>query len=102
VFDSGVDANGNPFTGAFAHNDNQADMITASYKRKLSENLTWYSAVAATFNGPSAHFDLGAGGRGLVTDCHDTFGADGGYTSSPHCWTGTTIVGASTGLQYRF
>jgi predicted porin len=104
VFDKGpLDANGNPtFVGAFAPNNNQADMITASYKRRLSENLTWYSAVAATFNGPSAHFDLGAGGRGLVTDCHDTFGADGGYTSSPHCWTGTTIVGASTGLQYRF
>jgi predicted porin len=90
------------FFAASGTNNNQADMITASYKRKLSENLTWYSAVAATFNGPSAHFDLGAGGRGLVTDCHDTFGADGGYTSSPHCWTGTTIVGASTGLQYRF
>jgi predicted porin len=88
--------------GTYASNDNQADMVTASYKRKLSENLTWYTAVAATFNGPSAHYDLGAGGRGVVTDCHDTFGADGGYTSSPHCWTGTTIMGASTGLQYRF
>ena len=88
--------------GPFAPNNNQADMITGSYKRRLSENLTWYTAVAATFNGPSAHFDLGAGGRGVVTDCHDTFGADGGFTSSPHCYTGTTIVGVSTGMQYRF
>lgn len=93
-----VTAGGAPF----APNDNQADMITASYKRKLSENLTWYTAVAATFNAPSAHFDLGAGGRGVVTDCHDAFGSEGGFTSSPHCFTGTTIVGASTGLQYRF
>ncbi len=95
-----------PLTGEagapFAPNNNQADMITSSYKRKLSDSLTWYSAVAATFNGPSAHYDLGAGGHGLVTDCHDTFGADGSYTSAPHCWTGTTIVGFSTGLQYRF
>jgi predicted porin len=88
--------------GAYAPNDNQADMVTASYKRKLSENLTWYTAVAATFNGPSAHYDLGAGGRGITTDCHDAFGADGGYDSNPHCYTGTTILGASTGLQYRF
>ena len=86
----------------FAPNDNQADMVTASYKHRFSENLTWYTAVAATFNGPSAHYDLGAGGRGVTTDCHDAFGADGSYTSSPHCWTGTTIVGASTGLQWRF
>ncbi len=93
-----VTAGGTPF----APNDNQADMITASYKRQLSENLTWYTAVAATFNSPSAHFDLGAGGRGVVTDCHDAFGSDGSFTSAPHCWTGTTILGASTGLQYRF
>ncbi|MBO0751882.1 MAG: porin, partial [Bradyrhizobiaceae bacterium] len=88
--------------GTFAPNNNEADMVTASYKHKLSENLTWYSAVAATFNGPSAHYDLGAGGRGVTTDCHDAFGASGGVNSTPHCWTGTTIVGVSTGLQYRF
>jgi hypothetical protein len=88
--------------GVFAPNDNQADMVTASFKHRFSENLTWYTAVAATFNGPSTHFDLSAGGRGVTTDCHDTFEADGSYTSSPHCWTGTTIVGASTGLQWRF
>jgi predicted porin len=90
---------------AFASNDNQADMITASWKHKFTENLTWYAAAAATFNGPSAHYDLGAGGRGITTDCHDAFAADGGNAvgnSNPHCFTGTTIVGVSTGLQYRF
>jgi predicted porin len=92
--------NGN---GAFASNDNQADLLTASFKHKFSENLTWYTAVAATFNGPSAHYDLGAGGRGVTTDCHDASGADGGNVfGNPHCYTGTTIVGASTGLQWRF
>ncbi len=98
-----LNADGTTSQGAFASNNNQADMLTASWKRKLSENLTWYSAVAATFNGPSAHYDLGAGGRGVTTDCHDAFGADGGNAfGQPHCWTGTTIVGVSTGLQYRF
>ncbi len=91
-----------PGGAPYAPNDNQADMLTASYKRKLSQNLTWYTAVAATINGASAHYDLGAGGRGVTTDCHDTFGADGGYTSSPHCYTGTTLMGVSTGLQWRF
>jgi predicted porin len=88
---------------AFASNNNQADMITGSWKHKLSDSLTWYTAAAATFNGPSAHYDLGAGGHGVTTDCHDAFGADGGNVyGAPHCYTGTTIVGFSTGLQYRF
>lgn len=86
----------------FAPNNNQADMVTANYKRKVSPNLTWYTAVAATFNGPSAHYDLGAGGRAVTTDCHDANGADGGFLSNPVCFTGTTIVGVSTGVQWRF
>jgi predicted porin len=86
----------------YAPNNNQADMLTAAYKHKYSENLTWYTAVAATFNGPSAHYDLGAGGRSVTTDCHDAFNASGGVMSGPHCYTGTTLVGASTGLQWKF
>jgi hypothetical protein len=85
-----------------ATNQNQADMVTAAYRRNLSSNLSWYTNVAATFNGPSAHYDLGAGGRGVTTDCHDAFGATGGAFSSPHCWTGTTLAGVSSGLQWRF
>src|SRR5262249_11144770 len=50
-------------TAMFAPNKSQADMVTAAYKHLFSPNLTWYVDVAATFNGPSAHFDLGAGGR---------------------------------------
>jgi predicted porin len=88
--------------GTYAPNDNQADMLTAAYKRKLSENLTWYTDVAATFNGPSAHYDLGAGGRGVTTDCHDASDQTGGAFSNPHCYTGTTLLGASTGIQWRF
>jgi predicted porin len=88
--------------GAFATNKNQADMVTAAYKRTLGPNLTWYSNVAATINGPSAHYDLGAGGRGVTTDCHDASDASGGALSNPHCFTGTTLVGVSTGLQWKF
>ena len=89
---------------AYATNQNQADMVTANYKHNLSKDLIWYSDIAATFNGPSAHYDLGAGGRGVTTDCHDISvqNATGGAISNPHCFTGTTLVGVSTGLQYKF
>jgi predicted porin len=92
----------------YATNHNQADMVTAAYKHQFSKNLTWYADIAATFNGPSAHFDLGAGGRGVTTDCHDAVttsaggSSSGGTFSTPNCFTGTTLVGVSTGLQWRF
>jgi predicted porin len=91
----------------FAPNNNQADMVTAAYKHQFSKNLTWYTDIAATFNGPSAHYDLGAGGRGVTTDCHDANdlaggAASGGIFASPNCFTGTTLVGVSTGIQWRF
>jgi len=83
-------------------NTDSADMVTSTYKHKFGPNLTWYTAIAATFNGPTAHYDLGAGGRGVTTDCHSAFGASGGLVSQPHCWVGTTLAGASTGIQWRF
>ena len=86
----------------FGPTQNQADMVTAEWKHKFSENLIWYSVVAATFNGPDAHYDLGAGGRSVTTDCHDAAFAPGGAFANPHCWTGTTLVGVSSGLQWRF
>jgi len=86
----------------FAPNQNQANMYTAAYKHKLSDNLIWYTTGAATVNGPSAHYDLGAGGRGVTTDCHDANAASGGMFGNTHCFTGTMLLGASTGLQWRF
>jgi predicted porin len=101
-----VPIDGGPANGGgnVATNHNQADMVTAAYKHQFSKNLIWYTDIAATFNGPSAHYDLGAGGRGVTTDCHDagTTSATGGATANSHCFTGTTLVGVSTGLQWRF
>jgi predicted porin len=88
--------------GVFAPNNNSADMITSTYKHKFGANLTWYTAVAATINGPSAHYDLGAGGRGVTTDCHDASSAAGGLAGNPHCFTGPVLGGVSTGIQWRF
>jgi predicted porin len=91
-------------TDHVAPDQNQADMVTGAYKHKLSDALTWYTAVAATFNGASAHYDLGAGGRGVTTDCHDAgLGANGGTNGAGgRCFAGATLLGFSTGLQYRF
>jgi predicted porin len=88
--------------GFFGSNDNSANMITANYKHKFSPNLTWYTAVAATINAPSAHYDLGAGGHGVTTDCHDAFAASGGLSANPHCFTGPVLAGVSSGIQWRF
>ncbi len=86
----------------YAAHRNQADMVTLAYKHTFLRNLTWYIDAAATFNGPSAHYDLGAGGRGVTTDCHDAFSTSSGVNATPHCYTGTTLVGVSSGLQWKF
>jgi predicted porin/outer membrane murein-binding lipoprotein Lpp len=91
-----------PCQGFFAPNDNSANMYTVAYKHMFSPNFTWYVDVAATFNGPSAHYDLGAGGRAVTTDCHDATGSSGGAFANPHCWTGTTLLGVSTGAKWTF
>jgi predicted porin len=91
--------------GAFAPNDNAADMLTVAYKHTISPGWLWYIDYAATINGPSAHYDLGAGGRGVTIDCHDANSsptAGGGIGSNPHCWTGGLLQGVSTGLRYNF
>lgn len=102
--DTCTDINGAPVpcTAAFAPNQNRADMITAAYKHQFTPNLLWYVNAAATFNGPSAHYDLGAGGRAVVTDCHDATSTSGGAFANPHCFTGTTLVGVSTGIKWTF
>ena len=89
--------------GTFANNNNSADMVTANYRHKFGQNLTWYTAVAATINGPSAHYDLGPGGvHGVSTDCHDASSAAGGLAGNPHCFTGPVLAGVSSGIQWRF
>jgi predicted porin len=90
---------------AFAPNKNQADMFTTAYKHIIKPGLMWYVDYAATINGPSAHYDLGAGGRGVTTDCHDANSnptSGGGIGANPHCWTGGHLQGISTGIRYNF
>ncbi len=94
--------------GAYAPNNNQADMLTAAYSWKFRPGWTWYVDYAATINGPSAHYDLGQGG--LTTDCHDASSAVGGVgaplplpgNSNPHCWTGGLVQSIQTGVRWNF
>ncbi len=51
--------------------DNQANMYTIAWWHQLDKQLTVYFDAAETVNDGNAHYDLGAGGHGIKTDCHD-------------------------------
>jgi predicted porin len=83
--------------------DNASDMFTFAVTHELGAGVVLYADYAVTLNHPYAHYDLGAGGRGVTTDCHDAqLPALGDTTGSPHCWAGGTLQGASFGARYRF
>ena len=82
-----------------ANPDNKANMYTLAYKHKVDKQTTWYADYAVTANHALAHYDLGAGGRGVTTDCHDGITiAAGGAT----CYAGGRLQGVSAGLNYKF
>jgi predicted porin len=83
---------------------NTADMYTVAFKDRLDNQLYWYIDYAVTVNHGNAHYDIGAGGRGLTTDCHDgtnTVIIDGS-SAGPTTWGGCRPQGFSTGLNYKF
>jgi predicted porin len=92
-----------------ANPDNAANMYTGAWRHFIDRNTTLYATYAATLNHSAAHYDLGAGGHGTTTDCHDAsdlaaFDATtGGVTGDgPHCFAGGHLQGFSVGAQYRF
>jgi predicted porin/uncharacterized coiled-coil protein SlyX len=102
--DPGGQHNYDPTRGA-----DTADMYTLAYKRKLDKQLYWYFNAATTVNHGNAHYDLGAGGRGVTTDCHDgtnspTAGSlvTDGTSNGPTTWGGCHLIGVSTGLHFKF
>ena len=84
--------------------DNSANMFTAAWKHRFDKNLYWYLDAADTINKANAHYDIGAGGRGLTTDCHDgTNTAVIDYSSAGNTtWGGCREIGFSTGVNYKF
>jgi predicted porin len=81
-----------------------ADMYTIAWKHRFDKHIYWYVDAADTINKGNAHYDLGAGGRGLTTDCHDgtnTVVID--YSSAGNTtWGGCREIGFSTGVNYKF
>jgi predicted porin len=84
--------------------ENYANMYTAALKHRFDKNLYWYFNIADTVNHGNAHYDLGAGGRGITIDCHDgTTQPFNDYSSAgPTTWGGCHPLGVSTGLHYTF
>ena len=89
--------------------DNQANMYTVAWKHLLDRSTTVYADWAMTVNHTDAHYDLGAGGHGVTTDCHDASEqaafdpTTGGVTGNgPHCFAGGRLQGFSVGVNYRF
>ena len=84
--------------------NNTANMYTAMWSHKFDKQLTWYFDAADTVNGVNAHYDIGAGGHGIKTDCHDaTHYQFVDYSSAgPTTWGGCHEIGVSTGVNYKF
>ena len=84
--------------------NNQANMYTAAWSHKVDKQLTVYFDAAETINDTNAHYDIGAGGHGIKTDCHDaTHPAFIDYSSAgPTTWGGCHEIGVSTGVNYKF
>jgi predicted porin len=84
--------------------NNKANMYTVAYKHTVDKNFSWYVDWALTINSANAHYDIGAGGRGVTTDCHDgtnTVVVD--YSGAgPTTWGGCRAEGVSAGIAYRF
>jgi hypothetical protein len=111
-------ARANPSTGdpgqhnspAGLNPDNMANMFAFDYRHQIDRHVAWYVDWALTLNHPAAHYDLGAGGRGLTTDCHDAAQltafdpTNPGLVSGngPHCYAGGRLQGFSTGVNVRF
>ena len=84
--------------------DNHANMYTIAWKHHFDKNVYWYLDAADTVNSGNAHYDIGAGGRGLTTDCHDgTTNLFTDYSSAGlTTWGGCHVIGFSTGMNYKF
>lgn len=84
--------------------DDSANMYTIAWKHRFDKNVYWYLDAAETINNGNAHYDIGAGGRGLTTDCHDGTNTPViDYTSAGNTtWGGCREIGFSTGINYKF
>lgn len=93
-------------TAGGANPDNSANMFTLAWKHQVDKQFAFYADYATTINHADAHYDLGAGGRAVTTDCHDAGNPDAtGFDPNgggAHCWAGGRLSGVSVGMKYTF
>ena len=75
--------------------DNKANMLALGYKHHFNRQANWYAVYARQDNKDGAHYDLGASGHGITTDCHDA-------ATPANCFPGGKVQGLSLGMQYNF
>lgn len=96
-----------------ANPDNSANMYALNWRHNLDRSTQFYADWALQENHTAAHYDLGAGGHGVTTDCHDSTpeaafdptanGGAGGVTNTgPHCYAGGRLQAFSVGFKYSF
>jgi predicted porin len=92
-----------------ANPDNSANLYSLAWRHAVDKSLTFYADWAMTANHSDAHYDLGAGGHGVTTDCHDSSPmaafdpTTGGVSNNgPHCFAGGRLEGVSVGVDYKF
>jgi predicted porin len=73
--------------------DNASDMFSLGYKHHFDKKSNWYAVYARQANKAGGHYDLGASGHGITTDCKDAAGL---------CFTGETLQAVSVGWMYSF
>jgi predicted porin len=81
---------GDPVVGPV---ENASNMLALGYKHHFDRQSNWYAVFARQANHTGAHYDLGASGHGITTDCKDATGT---------CFTGGKVQGVSVGMQYNF
>jgi predicted porin len=89
--------------------DNSANLYSLAWRHAIDKYTTVYADWAMTVNRADAHYDLGAGGHGVTTDCHDSTPlaaydpTTGAVTNTgPHCFAGGKPEGVSVGVNYKF
>jgi len=73
--------------------DNASNMYTVGYKHHFDKQSNWYAVYARQANKAGGHYDLGASGHGITTDCKDALG---------NCFVGETLQAVSVGWMYSF
>ena len=80
-------------TSAGGSVDNQSNMYALGYKHHFDKRANWYAVYARQQNHAGGHYDLGASGHGITTDCKSDVN---------FCFTGETLQAVSVGMMYSF